>query len=62
MSIARGGWFIYVDYALSNGNLFVGNRDDVFGDTVADSSVGDLGANRNDRWNSRFNINFGYYF
>jgi hypothetical protein len=62
MSIARGGWFIYVDYALSNGNLFVGNRDDVYGDTVADSSVGDLGANRNDRWNSRFNINFGYYF
>ncbi|MBN2069680.1 MAG: hypothetical protein JW739_08600 [Opitutales bacterium] len=49
MAIARGNWYIYVDYALSNGNYFVGNS-------------GDFGANVNDDWQKRFNINFGYYF
>lgn len=49
MAIARGGWYIYIDYAFSNGNYFVG-------------SGGDFGANDNDEWQKRFNINFGYYF
>lgn len=62
MAIANGGWYIYVDYAYSDGNYFVGNEGDVYGDTYAESSVGDFGANQNDDWNGRFNINFGYYF
>lgn len=66
MAIAKDAWYIYVDYALSNGNYFIGDRDDdySFGETgsYANASVGDFGANRNDRWNGRFNINFGYYF
>jgi hypothetical protein len=49
MAIARGGWYIYVDYAFSNGNYFVGDS-------------GDFGANTDDDWQKRFNINFGYYF
>lgn len=57
---ASGGWYIYTDYARSNGNLFVGNEGDDF--TNAISGVGDFGANGNDRWNYRFNVNFGYYF
>ena len=66
MAIAKDGWYIYVDYALSSGNYFVGNRDDSydFGEDgqFANASVGDFGANQNDKWNGRFNINFGYYF
>jgi hypothetical protein len=58
MAIASGGWYIYVDYAISDGNLFIGNEGDDYG---ADR-VGDFGTNGNDDWNSRFNINFGYYF
>lgn len=62
VAIASGGWYVYVDYAYSNGNYFVGDEGDVYGATYAESSVGDFGANRNDDWNGRFNINFGYYF
>lgn len=62
MMIARGNWFIYVDYVLSDGNYFVGDKKDVYADTYAESEVGDFGANRNNHWASRFNINFGYYF
>lgn len=66
MAIARGGWYIYVDYALSNGNYFVGDREDNYGfgedGAFANAAVGDFGSNFNDKWNGRFNINFGYYF
>jgi len=62
MAIAHDGWYIYVDYAYSDGNYFVGNDGDSYGDTYADSEVGDFGANKNNKWNGRFNINFGYYF
>ncbi|MDT8311535.1 MAG: hypothetical protein RQ732_08835 [Methylophaga sp.] len=48
-----GGWYIYTDWAYSTGNEFVGG-DTTFGDR--------LGANAEDEWESRFNINFGYYF
>lgn len=48
-----GNWYIYADWAHSNGNEFVGG-DTAFGDR--------LGANEEDDWQSRFNINFGYYF
>jgi hypothetical protein len=48
-----GNWYIYTDWAYSTGNEFVGG-DTTFGDR--------LGANAEDDWESRFNINFGYYF
>ncbi len=56
---AAGGWYIYSDLAWSDGNLFVGNDGDDY--SLADG-VGDWGANGNDRWNYRFNLNLGYYF
>lgn len=56
---ARGGWYIYTDLAFSNGNYFVGSDGD---DYSTFAGVGDFGINGNDKWNSRFNINFGYYF
>jgi hypothetical protein len=64
MAIARGNWYVYVDYALANGNYFVGNEGDDYGDgtSIADTAVGDFGVNGNDTWNGRFNVNFGYYF
>ena len=62
MAIASGGWYIYVDYAYSNGNYFVGDDGDAYVGPYETSSVGDFGANDNDDWNGRFNINFGYYF
>ncbi len=55
---ARGGWYIYADLSFSDGNLFVGSDGDDFGS----NEVGDFGTDGNDRWNTRFNINFGYYF
>jgi outer membrane murein-binding lipoprotein Lpp len=60
----RGGWLVYTDLILSNGNWFIGNEAD---DGKADNynrvdGVGDWGANGNNRWNTRFTINFGYYF
>jgi len=53
MAWARGGWYIYSDLAFSNGNEFIGG-DTAWGDR--------LGANPDDDWQTRFNINFGYYF
>lgn len=48
---ARGGWYLYTDLAFSNGNYFIG-----------DDSFTTFGENPDDDWQSRFNINFGYYF
>lgn len=48
----RGGWYIYTEYAASNGNDFVGNE----------SAFDRFGANTEDDWESRINLNFGYYF
>lgn len=48
---ASGGWYIYTEWARSNGNYFVG-----------DDSFTEFGANPNDDWQDRFNINIGYYF
>ncbi len=50
---ASGNWYIYTDLSASNGNEFIGG-DDPFGDR--------LGANQDNEWQTRFNINFGYYF
>lgn len=62
MAIASGGWYIYVDYALSDGNLFIGNKGDSYSAVYENASVGDFGADVNNAWEYRFNINFGYYF
>jgi hypothetical protein len=48
-AIASGGWYINIDFAMANGNYFVGPN-------------GDFGANSNNQWQDRFNINVGYYF
>ena len=50
---ARGGWYIYTDLVYSNGNDFVGNKEGF------DSRYG---VNPDEKWQYRFNINFGYYF
>jgi len=57
---ASGGWYIYSDVVYSNGNYFIGNEGDDYSNIY--HGVGDFGANGNDQWNYRFNINFGYYF
>ncbi|MBA6411599.1 hypothetical protein H2508_00505 [Parahaliea sp. F7430] len=56
---ASGGWYIYSDLAYSDGNTFIGNRGD---DYSRLDGIGDLGANGNNRWRYRFNLNLGYYF
>ncbi|TXS88900.1 hypothetical protein FV139_20930 [Parahaliea maris] len=56
---ARGGWYIYSEMVYSDGNFFIGNRGT---DYSRVDSVNDFGVNGNDRWNYRFNINFGYYY
>lgn len=61
---AHGNWYIYSDLVFSNGNDFVGNREVSgprnFGATGGFTSQ--FGENANDSWQTRFNINFGYYF
>ena len=57
---SSGGWFIYTDLGCSNGNPFVGSEGDNYENIYA--GVGDHGANGNNKWNIRFNINLGYYF
>ncbi len=50
---ASGGWYIYSEVAFSNGNEFVGGET-AYGDR--------LGANADDDWLYRLNLNLGYYF
>ena len=52
--------YVYAELGISDGNNFVGDEGDVY-DNIYDG-VGDVGANGNDRWNKRFNINVRYYF
>jgi hypothetical protein len=59
MAIASGGWYIYVDYAVSDGNYFVGSEDDTY---ATFSDVSDFGINGPNDWDGCLNINFGYYF
>ena len=57
--------YVYSDLALSNGNSFVGNVDaDGNQEDYANiyTGAGDFGANGNNAWNWRANLNFGYYF
>ena len=55
-----GALYLYSDLALSDGNYYVGNEGDDYGNIYA--GVGDLGANGNNDWNWRINLNFRYYF
>ena len=60
-----GALYVYTDLALSNGNGFVGNVDadgNVEGYGNIYTGAGDYGANGNNAWNWRTNVNFGYYF
>jgi hypothetical protein len=57
---ARGNWYIYSDLVFSDGNYFIGNEGDDYSNIY--HGVGDFGVTGNNKWNHRFNINFGYYF
>lgn len=50
-AFARGGWYIYADWAASDGNEFVG-----------DFRPGMWADNPDRTWQSRYNLNLGYYF
>ncbi len=50
---ARGAWYIYTEVAFSNGNDFVGNEG---------GFNSRFGSNPAEDWQTRFNLNFGYYF
>ena len=55
-----GTLYVYSDFALSDGNFFVGNTEDDYGNIL--TGVNHVGANGNNRWHWRINFNFGYYF
>ena len=52
--------YVYSDLALSDGNFFVGNTGDDYGNIL--TGVNHVGANGNNDWHWRLNFNFGYYF
>lgn len=54
-----GSLYIYTDFAISDGNYFVGDEGD---DSTNIYGVNDFGASGNNRWHKRFNVNVGYYF
>ena len=61
----RDSLYLYSDIGLSNGNSFVGhNTSDGEKEDYANifTGAGDVGANGNNYWNWRLNLNFGYYF
>ena len=55
-----GALYVYSDLALSDGNFFVGNTEDDYGNIL--TGVNHVGANGNNIWHWRLNFNFGYYF
>ena len=55
-----GALYVYSDFALSDGNFFVGNTEDDYGNIL--TGVNHVGANGNNQWHWRINFNFGYYF
>jgi hypothetical protein len=58
----NNGWYIYTDFAYSNGNDFVGNEAGYGSSPGPVWASNRFGANQVDEWEYRFNINFGYYF
>lgn len=61
-AFGRGGWYIYTDLVFSNGNDFIGNRDVAPASSTNGGFTSQFGENSDDTWQTRFNINFGYYF
>lgn len=64
----RGGWYIYTELVASSGNDFVGNKAG-YGDPTSGATNSDgvfqsnrFGSNPTNEWETRFNINLGYYF
>ena len=55
-----GNLYINTDFAVSDGNYFVGADGDDYGNIY--DGVNDFGASGNNRWHKRFNVNVGYYF
>lgn len=55
-----GSLYVYSDLALSDGNFFVGNTGDDYGNIL--TGVNHVGANGNNTMHWRLNFNFGYYF
>lgn len=55
-----GALYMYSDLLFSDGNYYIGNEGDAYGNIY--DGVGDFGANGNNDWNWRININFRYYF
>lgn len=55
-----GGMYIYTELGLSTGNFFVGAEGDNYSNIY--NGINHVGANGNNRWHKRFNINVGYYF
>ena len=51
--------YINTDFAISDGNFFVGGEGDDYGNIYG---LNDFGASGNNRWHKRFNVNVGYYF
>ena len=51
--------YVYTELGVAKGNFFVGNEGDNYGNLYG---VNHLGANGNDRWHKRYNINVRYYF
>ena len=51
--------YINMDFAISDGNFFVGDEGDDYSNIYG---ANDFGASGNNRWHKRFNINVGYYF
>ena len=55
-----GSLYVYTELGLSDGNYFVGDEGDKYGNIY--DGVNDFGANGNNEWHKRFNVNVGYYF
>jgi len=55
-----GALYLYSDVAITDGNFFVGNTEDNYGNIL--TGVNHVGANGNNMWHWRLNFNFGYYF
>ena len=54
-----GGLYVYSEAGFSKGNFFIGNEGDDYDNLYG---VNHVGANGNDRWHKRFNVNVRYYF
>jgi hypothetical protein len=60
---SSGGWYIYTEWAYSNGNDFVGNKAGYGAPAGLPYFTSNrFGANPTDDWEYRVNINLGYYF